>query len=382
MTVKDKRRRNETKRFFRLYAGVSGEMSVEDIPVSDAVDLDALKDGDDDPLEVVVEVPVGKSKRGWNYTEQAIQDIVDHVNEYTLNADLGHQRPEDVSNEFRPPVTHWVGAKMEGQSAYFRGVVDAAAKDLKRWIRAGRVKQVSIFGQPLIQKVSGETHVVGYKPLSIDWTPLDRMGMPTRIVAVGEMEDVSETTEAEKEGDEPMKPEEILSALKEAYENKQITPTMIQKSLGVEPVQLAGEMDSTIIEKHDTLNDVAEALGVSGEMDVIEVAKEAKKALDEQADFRFEKVVGEMVEEKIQSEAVRKDLLDTKTPIGKMWALHAQAIDKTANKDAIAGEMDSFLKDEAVQSLIQSKAVSGGVVNPLGNQSTNTATRRRTVSIY
>lgn len=380
MTVKDKRRRNETKRFFRLYAGVSGEMSVEDIPVSAAVDLDALKDGDDDPLEVVVEVPVGKSKRGWNYTEQAIKDIVDHVNEHTLNADLGHQRPEDVSNEFRPPVTHWVGAKMEGQSAYFRGVVDAAAKDLKRWIRAGRVKQVSIFGQPLIQKVSGETHVVGYKPLSIDWTPLDRMGMPTRIVAVGEMEDVSDTVE--DKGDEPMKPEEILNALKEAYENKQITPTMIQKSLGVEPVQLAGEMDSTIIEKHDTLNDVAEVLGVSGEMDVIEVAKEAKKALDEQADFRFERVIGEMAEEKIQSEAVRKDLLDTKTPIGKMWALHAQAIDKTSNKETIAGEMDSFLKDEAVQSLIQSKAVSGGVVNPLGNQSTSTATRRRTVSIY
>lgn len=380
MTVKDKRRRNETKRFFRLYAGVSGEMSVEDIPVSDAVDLDALKDGDDDPLEVVVEVPIGKSKRGWNYTEQAIKDIVDHVNEHTLNADLGHQRPEDVSNEFRPPVTHWVGAKMEGQSAYFRGVVDAAAKDLKRWIRAGRVKQVSIFGQPLIQKVSGETHVIGYKPLSIDWTPLDRMGMPTRIVAVGEMEDVSEALEEEKEGDEEMTPEELLEELKKMYENKQITLKMISDMLGLDEEEVAAEMDATIKNKlalHE------EVIGVFGEMeDITTTIKEAKKALEEQADYHFEKVVGEMAEEKIQSEAVRKDLLDEKTPIGKMWALHAKTINKAVNKDAIAGEMDTFLEDEAVKSLIQVKSVSGSAINPPHKQTSSSKTRRRTVSIY
>ena len=381
-------------KFFSLYGNVASEMGVSDIPVAPNADVEALKKGDSDPLEVVMEVPASESTRGWYYSSDSLRDIVNHVNNQTLNGFLGHQKPEDVSNQFLPPVTHWIGAKMEGESAFFRGVVDASATDLKRWIRSKRIDQVSIFGIPKLRKEKGKTTVVGYKPLSIDWVPKGRAGMNTRIVAMsgemwdmegegpsGEMEDVSETTEEDK-GDEPMKPEEILSALKEAYENKQITPTMIQKSLGVEPVQLAGEMDSTIIEKHDTLNDVAEVLGVSGEMDVIEVAKEAKKALDEQADFRFEKVVGEMAEEKIQSEAVRKDLLDTKTPIGKMWALHAQAIDKTSNKDAIAGEMDSFLKDEAVQSLIQSKAVSGGVVNPLGNQSTSTATRRRTVSIY
>src|SRR5690606_29261376 len=38
--------------------------------------------------------------------------------------------------------------------------------------------------------VGGEQHVVGYKPLSIDWTPLNRPGMPTEIVAIaaGEMD--------------------------------------------------------------------------------------------------------------------------------------------------------------------------------------------------
>lgn len=378
MTVKDKRRRNETKRFFRLYAGVSGEMSVEDIPVSEAVDLDALKDGDDDPLEVVVEIPVGMSKRGWNYTEQAIKDIVDHVNEHTLNADLGHQKPEDVSNEFRPPVTHWVGARMDEDAAYFRGVVDAAAKDLKRWIRAGRVKQVSIFGEPLLQEASGETRVVGYRPLSIDWTPLDRMGMPTRIVAIGEMEDVSEK-ETTEEGDEEMTPEELLDELKKMYDNKQITLKMISDMLGLDEEEVAAEMDATI---KDKLALHEEVVGVFGEMeDISTTIKQAKKAMEEQADYRIEKIVGEMAEEKIKSPEVRNALKDEKTPIGKMWALHARGIDKSADKETIAGEMDTFLEDEAVKSLINTAHSGPSPISaPTGNVS-NTMTKRKKVSI-
>lgn len=378
MTVKDKRRRNETKRFFRLYAGVSGEMSVEDIPVSDAVDLEALKAGDDDPLEIVVEVPASKSKRGWNYTVEALKDIVNHVNEKTLNADLGHQRPEDVSNEFRPPVTHWVGATMVGESAYFRGVVDASAKDLKRWIRSGRVKQVSIFGMPKLQKAEGETNVVGYKPLSIDWVPLDRPGMDTRIVAVGEMEDVSEK-ETTEEGDEEMTPEELLDELKKMYDNKQITLKMISDMLGLDEEEVAAEMDATI---KDKLALHEEVVGVFGEMeDISTTIKQAKKAMEEQADYRIEKIVGEMAEEKIKSPEVRNALKDEKTPIGKMWALHARGIDKSADKETIAGEMDTFLEDEAVKSLINTAHSGPSPISAPSGNSANTMTKRKKVSI-
>ena len=367
------------KRFFRLYAGVSGEMSVEDIPVSNAVDLEALKAGDDDPLEIVVEVPASKSKRGWNYTVEALKDIVNHVNEKTLNADLGHQRPEDVSNEFRPPVTHWVGATMVGESAYFRGVVDASAKDLKRWIRSGRVKQVSIFGMPKLQKAEGETNVVGYKPLSIDWVPLDRPGMDTRIVAVGEMEDVSEK-ETTEEGDEEMTPEELLDELKKMYDNKQITLKMISDVLGLDEEEVAAEMDATIKNK---LAIHKEVVGVFGEMgDISTTIKQAKEALEEQADYRVEKIVGEMAEEKIKSPEVRKALQDEKTPIGKMWALHAQTLDKTADKETIAGEMDTFLEDEAVKSLINTAHSGPSPISAPSGNSENTMTKRKKVSIH
>lgn len=202
-----------------LYAPLSGEMRVEDVPLAPGVDLAALKAGDDDPLEVVVEVPAGKSKRGWRYTEQAIRRIVDVVMGRTLNGFLGHQRPEDVPNQFLPPATHWVGALWQNGKGYFRGVVDKTAADLKRWIRARRVKQVSIFGMPKLATANGETVVTDYEPLSIDWTPLDRAGMDTRVVAMsGEMWDaLGEAYTPNNQGGE-MTVKELLAKLRVAGE--------------------------------------------------------------------------------------------------------------------------------------------------------------------
>lgn len=201
---------------FALEARLSGEMRPQDIPLAPDVDLAALKEDDPDPMEVVVEIPAGKSKRGWNYTSESLQDIVNHVNQYTLSGFLGHQKPEAVETEFPTPVTHWVGAVMRNGKAYFRGVIDAAAKDLKRWIRAKRVKQVSIFGAPKLKLVNGEVQVVGYKPLSIDWTPLDRAGMPTRLVAVGEMDSTYPEVAGELDGSY----DEIMEAVSQAAQKR------------------------------------------------------------------------------------------------------------------------------------------------------------------
>ena len=182
---------------------VCGEMAVSEIPLNPSIDVAALKAGDPEPLETVVAVPATKSRRGWRYTSESLKNIVDATMAQGLPGFLGHQKPENVESEFPTPVTHWVGAKFDDNAevkdakgeivgkgiAYFRGVVDQAAGDLKRWIKAGTIKTVSIFGIPKLQQVGGETHVVGYQPLSIDWTPLGRAGMPTAIVALGEMDD-------------------------------------------------------------------------------------------------------------------------------------------------------------------------------------------------
>src|SRR5690348_11733513 len=93
---------------FRLFGGIAGEMSLEDVPLAPGVKVDELKKGDTDPLEVVVEIPASRSKRGWNYTGESLRNIVDAVMSKTLNGFLGHQKAENVNNKFLPPVTHWI----------------------------------------------------------------------------------------------------------------------------------------------------------------------------------------------------------------------------------------------------------------------------------
>lgn len=345
---------------FMLFGNIAGEMQLDDIPVASGVDVEALKKGDDDPLEVVVEIPASKSTRGWNYTANSLKDIVNKVNSDTLNGFLGHQKPEDVSNQFLPPVTHWVGAKMSGEIAYFRGVVDAAAKDLKRWIKSKRVKQVSIFGRPKLQDLGGETNVVGYDPMSIDWTPLDRAGMQTSIVAMsGEMWNLDGSGPGENKknhGGAGMNPEELLKEIKKMTGNRQINMSMIAGEMGLTAEQIAGELDNEWLKQANAaasqLKKVNEALGVTGEMDSVQVATDAAKALDELDKAKFQKSVGEMMDTKIKSDAVKKDIKNPATAIGKMWDYHLKGITAEMTQDKMTGEMDKFLEDDVVKGLI------------------------------
>ena len=189
-----------------VLGGVLGEMAASDIPLSASFsedDRQHLLKGDDDPMEVAIEVAPGKSTRGWHYTPQALQKMVERVQTKTLAGVKGHQRDEDLGNQFVDPATHWIGAMWKDDKAYFRGLIDKTAPDLKRWIRARRITQPSIFSRPVLSRVNGETHVVDLEPLGIDWAPLDRAGMNSaRVVAWGEMDAIGgEPHEPPADGD-------------------------------------------------------------------------------------------------------------------------------------------------------------------------------------
>ncbi len=323
-----------------VQAVISGEMQVEDVPLAPWADLQALKTGDPEPMEVVVEIPAGKSKRGWNYRPEALQKIVGEVMNQGLPGFLGHQKPEDVDSQFPTPVTHWVGALWKDGKAYFRGVIDKAAGDLKRWIKAKAIRQVSIFGVPKLQQVGGETHVVDYKPLSIDWTPLNRAGMPTSIVAIGEMDEILNGGEQKT-----MNWKELVAQLKTMLNNKEVTLGQIAGEMGWKPEEIAGEIDSNWLKEVtsavETLGKVKEALGVTGEMDIVKVAQDAKKTLDESMQASREKLINETIQEKVSGEmaqALVKKMLQL--PEGEL------------TKEVIAGEIDKLLTDEVVKNAI------------------------------
>lgn len=310
-----------------LPASITGEMKPQDIPLAPGVDLDAIKSGDEDPLEVVVEVPAGKSTRGWNYKPESLKAIVDHVNRDTLSGFLGHQKAEEVANTFEAPVTHWVGARMDGTRAYFRGVVDAAAKDLKRWIRAGRIKQVSIFGLPKLQTVAGETQVIDYKPLSIDWTPLDRSGMPTRIVALGEMDDI-------EGGNEDMDWKEMLAQLKAKVAAGEATLQDIIAAL-----------DGDTAAKLELLAKVKQALGVTEDGQLIASVEQAAKALKDSQQTALDQEVKDAVREKVSGEMAQILIARMITP------------KQGQTKETIVGEIDGLLADDSIKVMISQMQV-------------------------
>jgi len=335
-----------------VQAFISGEIQVEDVPLAPWADLQALKAGDPEPMEVVVEIPAGKSKRGWNYTPEALKAIVGEVMSQGLPGFLGHQKPENIDYEFPTPVTHWVGALWKDGKAYFRGVIDKAASDLKRWIKAKSIRQVSIYGVPKLQKVNGETHVVDYKPLSIDWTPLNRAGMPTSVVAIGEMDEILSTDMVDGEMKEDIGGEqktmnwkELVGQLKTMLANKEVTLSQIAGEMGWKPEEIAGEIDSNwlkeVTEAVETLGKVKEVLGVTGEMDVVKIAQDAKKALDESIQAAREKLIDDIIKEKVAGEmaqALVKKMLQL--PEGEL------------TKEVIAGEIDKLLADEVVKNAI------------------------------
>jgi len=221
-------------------------------------------------------------------------------------------------------------------------MIDAAAKDLKRWVRTGRIQEVSIFGYPKLKKdkTSGEMDVVGYDPLSIDWTPLHRPGMPTSIIGM-EMEDKNKGKEG---GNEDMTFEELMSKLKELIKDGKASKEGIAKSLGL---KLEKEKD---LEGGDGKQDKKDKKDkkdkTSGEMD--EVIEKAIKMLEKQSKTEQVETIDTLIKEKVTGEMaqglVKKFL----------------KVDDDADKDVIAGEIDAVLNDELIKTIISNQHLDTG----------------------
>ena len=317
-----------------MEASIEGEMSIEEIPLASWVNIEELKKGDDDPLQVIVSIPAGKSKKGWAYSPKALQRIVEAVNSQGLPGGLGHQKAEEVNHEFLIPATHWIGAKWdeEKKTAYFRGLIDKSFPDLKRWIKGNAIRTVSIFGIPTLKKNSlGEIEVVDYQPLSIDWTPLGRNGMDTKVVAIGEIDTLGEEEiELDKN--------ELIQKVKDAG----ITIGEMMDAMGMGGEEYKNKLK--IIGEIETLwGDTGESL--------LNKLKQAKEILDKVEQEERNKLVDEVLSETVVYEALRplvKKMLNTTSK-------DKEEIKKVVGEIMESNEMkiiiDNFLKDKGVRSI-------------------------------
>lgn len=339
----------------RLTADICGEMKPGDVPLGSWVDYEAMKGDDADLLDLVVSIPEGRSTRKWYYEADALKDIAGEIMTTGLPGFLGHQREDQVATEFPLPATHWIGAKIAEDAAgktilYVRGLIDKSQENLKRWIRRKLIRQVSIYGRPALKVVGGETRVVHYKPLSIDWTPLNRAGMPTRVVAMGEMDSIlagtsGEQSEKPNEERKPMTLAELLAALKGELAAKNTTPARILGELGITFDVLAGEMGgddyANATAQAAAYGEIAAALGAGEKAtpaEVVGLAKAAKQAVDAQVTAGFDAMVAKVVGEQIAVEPVRPvvvELVKARLPVGATEEQVKTAVGEIAALDHI-----------------------------------------------
>jgi len=211
---KDDQKSNKSDKmhtFPELVAGpttgeISVDVAVDTVPLDedDLAVVEKLTEGDDSPCWVAMEILEGPGSHG-DYQASAIKAVVEQVNEQEPMGFLGHQKQEDLPYEFPDPTTHWFAAEFEeadndnGRSkAIVYGLVDQAFPNLRRWIRANRIKEISIYGEPVYE--SGTRDVINYNLYSIDWAPRGRSGMETSLLWSSEMDD----PRGEQDGDEGM----------------------------------------------------------------------------------------------------------------------------------------------------------------------------------
>lgn len=370
----------------RLEADAIGEMAADLeslVPAGRGIDVAAIKAGDDDPLELVVELNAGKSRRGIHYTEKALGEIAKVINENGgLPGYLGHQKQEDINTQFVEPVTHWIGAKQEGSKFFFRGIIDQKATDLKRWIRSKRITQTSIFGIPKLARSMGEIKAVGYEAISIDWTPLHRAGMPSAIVALGEMDQIlkpGETAEVEetRKGGKRM---ELAEWLAEGRAIKAPIPQVIGE-MGWQPSEVVKHLEGIEILSEDdkaavkAIGEMYTELGIEDGTpskrleafaervkELLETDREARKSSHSET---ITKVVGEMVAQ----EDAREFVTDLVVP----------KLEEDADEAKIKEVVGEMLEEEKVKRALKGFGVNMMTVDPQGSTSGGNTDKTRSV---
>lgn len=362
---------------------------LNNIPISSAFNYETLTTGNDDKIEVIAEIPVSTSKRDWDYTEEALKDVVNDVNEGKVVGFKGHQKPENISTEFPDVKTIWLGAKYDENRkvAVVRGLQDKHDTQLNYLVKNGIIDTVSIFGQPKLKKEKGRTKVIGYKTMSIDWTPRNRAGMPTTVkVASGEMEVFNDTFKGELDGSFEETRESLNLAVRNYFGSTDNNNIYVwgKKTFPDYAVYQLDNNDKISLhkvyyeEKDDTINItsteevklVESFVPVNGEMTNKE---NNNKGGNEDMDEKFKEVIGEMSADDLKNilteynklkdnEAKRlhgemvKKCVDSKVENEKVKKTVMELYTfKGTTEDVINGEIDEVLKKDIIKDMLNTE---------------------------
>lgn len=156
--------------------------------------LQRVKESDDDPMFVTVEVESGMSISKRNWKPEHVRQVVDKVNNGRMAGNLGHPLidKDAYEREFPKPQVVWVAAKAREAGGKligkFKGYVLKSA-EAREYLKLGLIDGVSWFGNISMRPLPGGGYdVVSFDPETLDFARKGRSGLSSRVLSLaGEM---------------------------------------------------------------------------------------------------------------------------------------------------------------------------------------------------
>lgn len=171
-----------TEEIIREYHVSAFRGKVEDVPIADGVDVEAIRRRDADA--VFVSLPIAEigaiSDNGLLYDEALVDSIAEQINTRRPGGIFGHLKDEDRKTSFPLPAGLWIGAKLFGQTLWAKSYIppSAAREYVLNLKEVGGELATSIYGKGKYEKVrDGVRRLTNFKLESLDFAPPSRAAL-------------------------------------------------------------------------------------------------------------------------------------------------------------------------------------------------------------
>ncbi len=197
---------------------------VPSIPLAPGVNYEALLDGDDDPMFLVLSISeIGQvSKNGLLHDQELASELVQQINEERPGGIMGHIPDSERNTAYPESQIHWVGAIQDRGRVWARGYIPRTQEGVREEFRILKAKggraATSIYGRAVKEYDEGNTRRWRARQFNleqIDLAPYKRASLPGNgeFVLMSEMADDSDKKGSNKTGENKMDREQILAEL-------------------------------------------------------------------------------------------------------------------------------------------------------------------------
>lgn len=328
--------------------GSSGNI---DVPV-DAQLLEQVKQGDEDPMFVTIEVlNESVSKNGRNWSKEAIASVAEQINSKRPDGYMGHLLEGERKHKYPKPQTIWLGAKAEetdGKMRLFaKGYVLPEAKRLRTYLRkakaAGKSVAVSVYGtiERAAKAANGALEMANFDLESIDWARPGSEGVKNtgQFMIAAEMADDSKGKGVNKEED--VNREDVLKSAT-ASELQEHNPEVVSEMTNEAASQKEAEQAEVVQE----MADIKAELGLDDNSE-----KSAKQVVQEMKEQQTQHELDAQLQEKVDSPAARK-------------LIRHYVVSEMQEGETVSQTVDRVLASETGKEVIQEMVDTAPTVQP------------------